>query len=123
MSSGYQIIPDPTFIEVGENSLITLNYRLVDAFGDTVDITGDAFYLTVKRAITDADALAWVNFAGVIVTAAEGKFKFDLTPAHTALPPGDWPAELRWWSSGTITEPPEWRRAVTYRVTPRLYQP
>jgi len=67
-----------------------------------VDITGYGFRFVVKRDLEDTDAEAWFDLAGSIVTAAEGIYRFTLTPVHTCQCPGTWPGEIRWWSGGYV---------------------
>lgn len=91
-----------------------------------VDITGYSFQLRVRRTPIENTGLGTkllVDLAGTIVTAAEGTFKFDLTAAHTGLPPGSYPGELLTWTSGATTNPPHYQKAITYTVARALKRP
>ena len=115
-------------ITVRENTSFTLTLQLRTFRNESAptaiqNIAGYAFRLVVKRDRDDADAIALVNLAGAIVTAASGTFSFTLTPAHTALASGTYPGEIRWWSSGTVTDPPTDAWTADYVVARRLIAP
>jgi len=91
---------------------------------DPVDITAYAFLLRVRRSYLDADGdpqnLVEFTLAGAVVTAADGTFKFTLTTEHTTLVPGQYDAEILFWSSGTVTDPPTGYWNTAYVVEERL---
>ena len=122
-----QILPSPASIEVGENTSPVLDFQMFDAYGAEVDITGDAFQLTVRflDLVYPDDTVtrqSW-ELAGTIVTAASGTFGFTLTTEHTTLVAGSYPCEIAWWSSGVTTEPPRERFAGTFKIVERLDAP
>lgn len=82
-----------------------------------VDITGYTFKMLVKRDRADADSLAWIDITGSIVDAASGLFKFELAAPQTALPEGNWPGIIRWWS-GSTGLPPNDAWSLDYVVEP-----
>lgn len=108
-------------ITVGEKTRPTIkkiwrDYRNEEDPTKALDITGYAFKLCVKRALTDPDSKAWFDLSGAIVTAASGIYKFDLTTEHTCIPPGTWPGEIRVWTDGTTTNPPHDRISLDFVV-------
>lgn len=89
-------------ITVGYNSFATRKFEKLDEYGDPVNLTGYIIKLIVKpfRGNEDGmlpDSRAWLNYAATLITAASGTYKFALTPAETCLPPGTYPAEVRFW--------------------------
>jgi len=100
-------------IVFGYNSSPTLKFTLLDDYGDPIDITGYTFKLMVKPFLANEDgqlpdARAWFDKTGAIITALDGTYKFDLTPAETGIPAGTYPGEIRAWS-GSATLPPTYR--------------
>ena len=86
-----------------------------------VDITGYVFKLIVKRNLEDADADAFFDLTGSIVSATDGTFKFVLTAAHTSFPPENYVGEIRWWTSAPGTEePPLDSFSVSYSITGKV---
>jgi hypothetical protein len=114
-------------VVVGEGSNPTREFQLKDAYGGAVNITGYAFRLRVYiRTVNASDAnvdTELVDASGTIVTAAQGKFKFVLTHAHTSLPAGDYDCEIVAWSSGTVTDPSTERFRGTFTVEGKLEAP
>lgn len=93
-------------LTVGYNSRPTRKFEKLDEYGDPVNLTGYIIKLIVKpyRGNDDGmlpDSRAWLNFAGTLISATAGTYKFDLTPAETCLPAGIWPAEIRFWNPPT----------------------
>lgn len=80
-----------------------------------VNISGYTIKLIVKQSMDTPDAQAWFDLAASIVTAADGSYRFTLTPAHTCLPVGTWYGEIRWWS-GDATYPPTDAIQINYVV-------
>jgi hypothetical protein len=70
-----------------------------------VNITGYTIKLIVKQSAELADSRAWFDLAASIVTAADGSYRFTMTPEHTSIPAGSWPGEIRWWSGSTDNPP------------------
>lgn len=108
---------------VSQNSNLTLT-KILRKFRDerdplgAVNITGYTIRFMVKRFDTDPDAAALVDLAASIVTAADGVYAIALTPAHTFMTPGTYPAEYRWWTAAPAAgDPPADRRTVDYIVT------
>lgn len=69
------------------------------------DITGYTIKLIVKNSLEDADARALFDLAATLVTATAGVYKFTFTTAHTCLPAGTYPGQIRWWTSGSTVAP------------------
>lgn len=80
-----------------------------------VNITGYTIKLIVKQSAELADTRAWFDLAASIVTAADGSYRFTLTPAHTGIPAGSWPGEIRWWS-GSTDNPPNDAQQISFVV-------
>lgn len=69
------------------------------------DITGYTIKLIVKNSIEDLDARALFDLSASLVTAAAGVYSLTFTTAHTCLPAGTYPGQIRWWSGGTTVAP------------------
>lgn len=69
------------------------------------DITGYTIKLIVKNALSDDDARALFDLAATIVTAGSGVYKLTFTTAHTCLPAGTYPGQIRWWTGGATVAP------------------
>ena len=119
-------------IMVRENVGAVLTYELTTFRNEAdpnavVNITGYAFQLRVRQTHIDdtGELVHTVKFdlAGTIVSATAGTFRFTLTPAHTALQPGTYAAEIVWWSTGTVTDVPTDAWSVDYVVVERLTSP
>ena len=108
-------------IAVRQNSRPTLkrvlrDFRNQDDPGAPVDITGYVIKFIVKPDVDVPDAQAFFDLPGVITTAVQGKFTLTLLEAHTALAPGNYPGEIRWWAGGITTVPPTDAIAIDYIV-------
>lgn len=107
-------------IEVGYNTGPLLTFQLTDFRNENnssgiVDITGYSFKLRVKKNLTDPDSAILVSLNGSILVAASGTFTFQLTTAHTCLPPGKYVGQILWWSGAVGTTPTDsW--TVEYNV-------
>jgi hypothetical protein len=69
------------------------------------NIYGYTIKLIVKNKLSDIDARALFDLAATIVTDSAGTYKFTLTTAHTCLPAGTYPGQLRWWSGSSAVAP------------------
>ena len=116
-----------SIVRVGENSRPTRKFQIKDEYGAAVSITGYAFrfrvYIRTRNASDQNVDTEKFDLAGSIVTAAQGKFSFAFTHEHTSLAPGTYRGEIVAWSTGTITDPPTERWAISYVVERALESP
>ncbi len=114
-------------VRVGENSRPTKKFQLKDEYGANQSITSWAFrlkvYIRTKNASDNFVDKKLVDVAGTIITASEGKFQFALTHEHTSLAPATYRGEILAWSTGTVTDPPTERYAISYVVERALENP
>lgn len=88
-----------------------------------VDITDYVFKLIVKPFADSTDAQAFFDLQASTVTAANGTYRFTLTPEHTCMRPGTYPAEIRWWSSAVAAGvPPLDSISIDFVVEDRVAQ-
>ena len=99
-------------ITVRRNTRPTLVRTLLDirnqaAPGTVVDITGYAIKFIAKPDLDVVDSRAFFDLSATLSDPTNGEYKLDLVEEHTALAPGTYPAEIRWWVNGVTTEPPD----------------
>ena len=91
-------------ITVGYNTKPTRKFQKRDALGSAVDLTGYVISITVKPFLSNEDgklpdARAWIqSYAAELIEETLGRYQFVFGAQHTALPPGIWPAEIRFWA-------------------------
>lgn len=81
-----------------------------------LDITGYAIKFIVKPNVDVADSRAFFDLSATLSTPLIGEYTLTLLEAHTALAPGIYPGEIRWWSGGVTTQPPDDAIAINYTV-------
>lgn len=95
-----------------------LNFRDPSDRAAPIDVTGYLFKLMVKNSLDLEDSRAFFDLSATIVTASKGLVQFQLTIAHTGLPEGIYPGEIRWYSDGVATNPPTDAVRVNFTVQP-----
>ena len=78
-----------------------MEFILLGPDGSPVNLTGMTLKFAAKRLVTDPDSLAYFDVTATLVSATTGRYKITLTRSQTVMPPGSYPAELRYWKSGT----------------------
>ena len=108
-------------ITVGWNSnpqvtRIMRNFRDERYSGNAVSISGWTIKLIVKRLPTDSDDNALFDLTAQIVSPSTGTYRYNFTPDHTAIQPGTYFAEERWWTSYAANKAPTDRRTESFVV-------
>jgi len=90
-------------ITVGYNTYPTRKFQKRDELDAAVDLTGYVISISVKPFLSNEDgklpdARSWIqSYAAELVAATTGRYQFVFGAQHTCLPPGIWPAEIRFW--------------------------
>lgn len=85
------------------------------------DIGGYTLKLIVKNSLDLSDARAFFELDAVIVDSAQGTYSFTMTLAHTSMPAGTYPSEIRIWN-GPTSNPPLDAIPVDYTVLAAVRQ-
>lgn len=111
-------------ITVSQRTRPTQPFVLTDEQGAEIDLTGKTLHFVAKRALTDPDAVVLFNIAATAdgdQVANKGKYTLAFTYGQTTMPPGNYPAALHVWDSGSAPPtPPQRVEAGSYTVLPAL---
>lgn len=87
---------------------------IVKPFRYFVDRSG-----VLKSEVTDAEAYFDLA-ADVSVAPLNGVYTFHFTTVHTCLPVGTYPAQIRWWTGGVLTDSPDNGFSTAFVVTDNI---